>query len=439
MKSKLQGIRDGEAVVVAWRMAAHTTGGEFAQVMSSNHPIVQVRGDDGIVTLELAHGQSGFVTRVRAPFHNPLRVSLGVRGAKWLTSFLKAMGFVQDIALGHADFDRRFVVKGFPRARVLELLAPPVADLILAQPSLDLRVERQSLEMHYPAGVSELVLQHATVVRRVDELVGMIRIAQALLSRLDPLGGNADEADADRLIGRLVRSGGTLSNPWTNTLLWDGRPARHDAARQLGARGDPEAVPPLISVLDDPDHTLVVEAIRALATLGDARAIAPLIALLARRGDLVDELSLAEHAGRALTALGQDSLVESVERALAGDTVGLEQSIAPYRAEVIQVLLAVLDSYDIEARVEAATALGVVGAHEAVPLLREKTKAMGLRTRLSGAASAALERIEARASLPRPAVGAPQPPDTLPRAAREGGGAPARDALPRAARREGEP
>jgi hypothetical protein len=50
-------------------------------------------------------------------------------------------------------------------------------------------------------------------------------------------------------------------------------------------------------------------------------------------------------------------------------------------------------------------------------MLRDKTKAMGLRTRLTEAAREAIAQIESRANLPRPAQGPGEGVDTLPRPA----------------------
>ena len=183
-----------------------------------------------------------------------------------------------------------------------------------------------------------------------------------------------------------------------------------------------KAVPALIEALDDPDPALVVDAIRALDALGDPAAVPALVRLLGRRRDHVEDEPLSDHAGRALRAFGEEALVDAVERALAGDRTGLLEAVGTLREPAIEAFMQVLDSFDLDARVEAAVVLGELGARQALPLLRDKSWAMGLRTKLAEASRAAIDTIEAQASLPRPAAAAPPTPPsaqeaTLPRPA----------------------
>ena len=414
------GVYDPDELERNWKAAADALEGTYDRSAVRGLPVVQVRRGDAWVTLELVATDTGFRTRVRAPFHHGGDLSLVVTDEGGLQGILKRLGFLQDIELGRADFDDRFLARGFPVATIRRLLAPPVVDLIVEQAFLDLRIAQWVGDARYPRGVAELRLQRSRIVRETQSLVGMVRIALVLVPRLDPLGHLA-EAELDDLVSRLSRPGGQVADSWRGVTLWDGDPPRREAARRLGRHGDLGAVPALLSVLDDPDDGVAVEAIRALAALGDPRAIGPLVAWLGRRRGSVDGHSLAGHAGEALRSFGADELVTALDRALEGDPQVLADTAGGHRAEVGKALMEVLDSFDLEARVHAATALGVLGVREALPLLREKTRAMGLRTKLTEASRAAMEAIEARASLPRPARPLPEGPDTLPRPAAPAG------------------
>ena len=404
------------ALQAPWRIAAHEVGGEFGVVQGRNLPWIKVRDTSGLIAVEAIHTDTGSMTRVRALFHADERLSLSVSDEGVIAGFFKKLGFVQDIEIGHDAFDPRFVAKGFPSSRVRELLAPPVADLLVKQPFVDLRVSRSASYLALPPGVAEVRLRRSTLVKNPQQLVGMIEVIRTLLPRLDPVGDRR-WSDEERLIARLGRSGGGLIDPWYQTVLWDGDPPRREAARLLGDTGSAEAVGPLIEALADSDAALVVEAISALARLGDLRCVPALIGLLSDRGRSAKGAAIAEHAGAALDQLGEGELVAALERALSGDPAGLGAAIAHRRQVSVDALMRVLDSFDLDARVHAATALGSLGAREALELLREKTKAMGLRTRLTEAAREAITEIESRANLPRPADGPGGGIDTLPRPA----------------------
>lgn len=408
-------VPDAEAVERAWREAAKALGGRYGVNPNWNKPVIQVDGTHGIVILEILGGDTGYLTRARVAFQSRERLHLTVTGEGFLASLGKSLGFVQDIELGHPEFDDRFLARGFPVARVKEVLAPPVVDLMVAQPFLELRLTSRWPPL-YPAGLKELEVRRGFVVRDAVQLVGMVRIAEALLPRLDPLSGPVQAGDAN-LVERLAGVGGTVHDHWARVMVWDGDPPRREAARLLGESGDPAAVAPLMDVLDDADAGLVIAAVRALAQLNAQEAVPGLVRLLGRREEAVDGRTPADHAGDALAALGHGALAGAFAAALRGDADALQASVGPWRDEAVAALMRVLASFDLEARVEAARALGVLGAREALPLLREKTRAMGLRTKLSEAAREAVDAIEARASLPRPVAAPLEAPDTLPRPA----------------------
>ena len=401
----------------AWRVAAHEVGGEYGVVQGSALPRIQVRDPSGIIAVEAIRSDAGSMTRARALFHSDERLSLSVSDEGVLSGFFKKLGFVQDIEIGHDTFDPRFVAKGFPASRVREVLAAPVADLLVRQPFVDLRVSRSATYFALPPGVAEIRLRRSKIVKKPKELVGMVEIIRALLPRLDPIGDQRWHDD-ERLIARLGRSGGEVTDPWHQTVLWDGDPPRREAARLLGESGSADAVVALIGALSDDDDALVAEAITSLARLGDPRSVPSLIQLLSLRGRGVDGASLAERAGEALSELGEGPLVAALDRALEGHPDGLSEAVAHRRTHAVDSLMQVLDSFDLDARVHAATALGALGAREALPMLRDKVKAMGLRTRLTEAARGAITEIESRANLPRPARGPDEGGETLPRPAR---------------------
>jgi len=112
---------------------------------------------------------------------------------------------------------------------------------------------------------------------------------------------------------------------------------RYNAARQLGALGDPRAIEPLILSLIDPDEYVRWNAAIALGKIGDPRAIDPLVKALREAADV------SWHVAHALVLIGR---------------------------EAIPALLRALRDYDYQARWSAADALAALEAEEAGPLLR---------------------------------------------------------------------
>lgn len=278
------------------------------------------------------------------------------------------------------------------------------------------------------SAVRELLFRESRVITDVPRLEGLFELFEILLPRLCP-ESEGWEGDLERLVDRLLGAGSTVTDPMGNVVVWDGNIRRRDAAERLGRLGDPRAVAPLVSVLDDPDDELVARAVGALAELGDPGAVGPLVRRLGGRQREVGGRVLSELAAAALGRLDREDLRAAFDRALAGEPSALRGT--GYRDEVVAALQEVLDSADFVAAAHAARALGTLGAREAVPLLRAKSRGWGMKTTLTEASREALEEIEARSGLPRPAEpSAPERDGTLPRPARDSGASP--ETLPRA-------
>jgi hypothetical protein len=124
---------------------------------------------------------------------------------------------------------------------------------------------------------------------------------------------------------------------------------------------------------------------------------------------------------------------------MKGSPYSLLRNVGEFRDGVVEALIEILESFDLEARVRAAEALGHLGAREALPILRDGSYQAGMRTKFTEACGDAVRRIEAQASLPRAATSVPASDTSrLPRPAEPGQGA-ASDTLPRAAEEDGNP
>lgn len=408
-----------DRVEAAFRRTAEAVGGTFRQDTYLNRPIVQRTDRRWTLTLEWVTGDTGQTTILRAPFHNPERRRFLIRTEGLLDDLWKTLGFLQDVEVGESTFDRRFLVKA-PRAHaVRDLLDEEIRTRLLAQRRVDLRIHgpREPFQRPgYPAGIDELQFRETGAITDHERLVALFDLFLALLPRLSPTDPSY-ASDPEALLARLEGPGGQTRSQWGPVVYWNGDPVRHEAARRLGQLGAAEAVPALIGSLDDPDDQLVATALRALGRIGDERAVTPLFALLGERLRRAEGAPLSEHAAAVLRELGHGATVDDLDRALQGEPEVLRGLAGAARDGIVRALMRVVDSTELQIRPHAARALGVVGATEALALLREKSTAWGMRTRLTEAATGAVAEIERRASLPRPARGAPDGPDTHPRPA----------------------
>ena len=136
------------------------------------------------------------------------------------------------------------------------------------------------------------------------------------------LGALGDVESVPALISLLSDEDGAVADPAAHALaeLRDPRaveqlrePRRASApAWVLGGFGDARAVEPLCRVLTSEDLVAAQHAATSLGKLGDARAIAPLIAVVDRRHNSIPEAasrSLSELTGAQGVPTGREELI----------------------------------------------------------------------------------------------------------------------------------
>ena len=412
-----------------WQQLSREMGGRFHEADFFRGSAVQARTADWIITLDtytVSTGKSSQTyTRLRAPYFNPEGFRFEIYRAGIFSELGKGLG-MQDIEVGHPRFDRDFVIKGNAPGRVRRLFDNPrIRHLIDAQPRIRLSVKgHEGLFSKFPDGVDELHFQSTGVIKDLAQLRTLFDLFAEVLQQVCH-EGRAYEDDVRIHIRRLRAPGGEIKD---RHVLWEGDRPRRDAAAALGRLGDPAAVPALASVLRDPDALLRARAIDALAEIQHQDAIRPLIPLL---GDTREAggRRIQGRAAEALKRLGEEEVVDTVLAALGGDVVPLKSHGSRYREEIIAALAGALGG---PSGTHAANALAEIHAVEALPRLREALRSFGSQDPAGQAVSAAVRRLEARASLPRAASAADVAVDTLPRAARDPG--PDSATLPRGTR-----
>lgn len=205
---------------------------------------------------------------------------------------------------------------------------------------------------------------------------------------------------------------------------------RAKAIWALGEIRDARAVPTLLTLLNDRDVRIRAEAARALGKLGDPRAIPPLISLLGEEREVPEASGdywhlegcwVNERAVEALRKLGQSDLVDAFLRVLEyRDQAALERlKVHPYQKRVIEAFVRALDSPFVERVVNAAWALGELGASEALPKLRAKVSPISFADeQVKEACQQAIAKLKPLTTLPRPACASKVGKETLPRPAK---------------------
>ncbi len=399
-----------------WQQLSEEMGGRFHEADFFRGSAVQARTADWIITLDtytVSTGKSSQTyTRLRAPYFNPEGFRFEIYRAGIFSELGKGLG-MQDIEVGHPRFDRDFVIKGNAPGRVRRLFDNRrIRHLIDAQPRIRLSVKgHEGLFSKFPDGVDELHFQSTGVIKDLAQLRTLFDLFAEVLQQVCH-EGRAYEDDVRIHIRRLRAPGGEIKD---RHVLWEGDGPRRDAAAALGRLGDPAAVPALASVLGDADGLLRARAIDALAEIRHQDAIRPLIPLL---GDTREAggRRIQGRTAEALKRLKGGEVVDTVLAALGGDFVRLKSRGSGYTEEIIAALAGALGG---PSGTHAANALAEIHAVEALPRLREALRSFGSQDPAGQAVSAAVRKLEARASLPRAASAADVAVDTLPRAARD--------------------
>jgi len=98
---------------------------------------------------------------------------------------------MQDIQVGHAEFDEDFVLKGNDEAKVRALCdSERLRGLVSAQPKLQLAIHDDDgwFGTKYPPAVDVLVFDIAEQIREVHRLKGVYDVFAETLSRLSEIG-----------------------------------------------------------------------------------------------------------------------------------------------------------------------------------------------------------------------------------------------------------
>ncbi len=177
-----------------WRQLCTELGAEYVQGGAWKKDKVQATHDEWTITLDTYVVSTGktvmHFTRLRAPYVNPdhFRFTIYRRGlfselGKWLG--------MQDVVVGHEDFDRDFVIKGTDEGKLRALFDnPKLRDLVAAQPEIHLTVRDNdgSWGADFPADTDELYFHVHGTIKDVERLKLLFELFAETLDQLCHIG-----------------------------------------------------------------------------------------------------------------------------------------------------------------------------------------------------------------------------------------------------------
>ncbi len=177
-----------------WRQLADQVGGQFVEGGFLGNSKVTASVGEWIITLDTYTVSTGQVTvtytRMRAPYVNADGFRFQISRAGFFTGLGKLLG-MQDIEVGHLDFDQAFVIKGNDEAKVRRLFANRrIRHLLREQPAVSLTVKNDEgwFGKRFPEGVDELHFQRSGVVKDLDQLHGLFELFAEVLNHLCHIG-----------------------------------------------------------------------------------------------------------------------------------------------------------------------------------------------------------------------------------------------------------
>jgi hypothetical protein len=175
-----------------WQDLCARVGGTYTAGGLLKGDRVEVSHRDWTVTLDAPFNAATKTTdtRLRAPYRNPegFRFTIYRRG---LFSDLAVRLGMQDIAIGHPEFDREFVIKGTHEDRVITLFAnPEIRRLLELQPKVFFSVDDDEgwFGSRYPEHTDGLRFTVTGTVRDTEQLKLLFDLFAETLDELCRMG-----------------------------------------------------------------------------------------------------------------------------------------------------------------------------------------------------------------------------------------------------------
>lgn len=177
-----------------WQQLCREIGAEFVEGEFWKGDKVQARVKEWTVTLDShtvpASRAPVTYTRMRAPYVNKDGFRFKIYRKGLFSELGKKMG-MQDVEIGHQEFDRDFIIQANDAEKVRSLFAnPTIRELIQAQPDIQLEVmdDEGWGATKFPEGVDELNFQVHGDIRDVARLKLLYELFSETLNHLCHIG-----------------------------------------------------------------------------------------------------------------------------------------------------------------------------------------------------------------------------------------------------------
>ena len=190
-----------------WRQFAAAVGGNFGEGSLFTSSVVEAMHGQWVVTLDTnttggSHSSYTY-TRMRAPYVNPDGFHFNVYRKGLFSDLGKRLG-MQDVTVGHAQFDEDFIIQGNDEAKLRQLFDnAKIRDLIVAQPDIHFSVKDDDsgfwIGRRLPPQVSELCFQAEGVIKDLDQLRRLYDLFSETLDELCRIGSAYDKNTGVRL------------------------------------------------------------------------------------------------------------------------------------------------------------------------------------------------------------------------------------------------
>ena len=177
-----------------WQQLCAETGASYVPGGFWNGCKVEARHGQWVITLDSYAVSSGKVTmvftRIRAPYVNPDRFRFTIYRESIFSGLGRLLG-MQDIEVGHPDFDKAFVIKGTDEKKLRDLFASSrIRELMLTQASFHLTVNDDGglFGPPYPPDTDELRYHVGGIVKDIERLKLLFDLFAETLDQLCRIG-----------------------------------------------------------------------------------------------------------------------------------------------------------------------------------------------------------------------------------------------------------
>lgn len=189
MRRLLKSFRSKQSLI--WKQFAAELDGEFIEGASRfDTDSIAVKHDNWEIIIDTVRRKKKRFTRLRAPYVNRDGFKFKIFTEKFLLKPIKHIG-MQDIKVGHTDFDSRFIIQGNDSFKLETFFDNElIRQLLSVQPTLtfSIHLDENWSQDPFSEGVSELVLEVVSIPFNIHQLESLYILFAEVLQHLCHIG-----------------------------------------------------------------------------------------------------------------------------------------------------------------------------------------------------------------------------------------------------------